>query len=108
MLERWASLILFLDDGRIDLDTNPVERQFKPIILPRKGVLFIGSDEGGDTWALMSSLVETCKLNRVDPYRYFAWMIDNLALRKSNYIDFAGYLPWHASRDCKTDLPPVA
>lgn len=96
-LERWNSLTLFVEDGRIDLDTNPVERQFKPIILLRKGVLFIGSEEGGDTWAMMSSVVETCKLNRVDPYRYLVWMIDDLAEARTNYldedIDFSRYLP---------------
>ena len=104
-------MTLFLKDGRIDLDTNPVERQFKPIILLRKGALFIGGEEGGDTWAAMSSLVEICKLNRVDPYRYFVWMIDDLAEMKANFldedIDFTRYLPWNASEHCKVKLPPV-
>ncbi|MDP2520904.1 IS66 family transposase [Shimia thalassica] len=108
-LERRCSLELFLEDGRIDLDTNPVERQFKPIILLRKGVLFVGSEEGGNTWAMMSSLVETCKLNRVDPFRYFEWMIDDLALAKSNFIDddidFSRYLPWNAPVSCTVSLP---
>ncbi|MEP3636174.1 MAG: IS66 family transposase [Paracoccaceae bacterium] len=110
-LERWSSLTLFLEDGRIDLDTNPVERQFKPIILLRKGALFIGSEEGGDTWAMMSSFVETCKLNRVDPYRYFVWMIDDLAEMKTKYldedIDYSRYLPWNAPEQCKVMLAPV-
>lgn len=110
-LERWSSLTLFLEDGRIDLDTNPVERQFKPIILLRKGALFIGSEEGGETWAMMSSFVETCKLNRVDPYRYFVWMIDDLAEMKTNYvdedIDYSRYLPWNAPEHCKVKLAPV-
>ncbi len=110
-LKRWDALTLFLHDGRIDLDTNPVERQFKPIILLRKGALFIGSEEGGDTWAAMSSLVETCKLNRVDPYRYFVWMIDDLAKMKTNFldedIDYKRYLPWNAPEHCKVKLPPL-
>ncbi|WP_175392874.1 IS66 family transposase [Leisingera sp. JC1] len=110
-LKRWDSLTQFLDDGRIDLDTNPVERQFKPIILQRKGSLFIGSEEGGNTWAAMSSLVETCKLNRVDTYRYFKWMIDDLATLRTNYldedIDFSRYLPWNAPAHCMVKLPPV-
>ncbi|MBU0645566.1 MAG: IS66 family transposase [Alphaproteobacteria bacterium] len=110
-LERWDSLTLFLRNGYIDLDTNPVERQFKPIILQRKGSLFIGSEEGGSAWATMSSLVETCKLNRVDVYRYFAWMIDDLAEMRSNYldedIDYSRYLPWNAPEHCKVKLPPV-
>lgn len=110
-LKRWGSLTLFLQDGRIDLDTNPVERQFKPIILLRKGALFIGSEEGGNTWAAMSSLVETCKLNRVDPFRYFVWMIDDLAEMKTNFldedIDFTRYLPWNAPAHCKVKLSPL-
>lgn len=110
-LERWNSLTLFLGDGRIDLDTNPVERQFKPIILQRKGSLFIGSEEGGQTWAAMSSLVETCKLNRVDTYRYFSWMIDDLAEMRTNNldedIDYSRYLPWNAPAHCKVKLLPV-
>ncbi|WP_158972054.1 IS66 family transposase [Chachezhania sediminis] len=110
-LERWESLTQFLKDGRIDLDTNPVERQFKPIILQRKGSLFIGSEEGGQTWAAMSSLVETCKLNRVDTYRYFSWMIDDLAEMRANNldedIDYSRYLPWSAPEHCKVKLRPV-
>lgn len=110
-LKRWASLTLFLKDGRIDLDTNPVERQFKPIILQRKGVLFIGSEEGGNTWAAMSSLVETCKLNRVDVFSYFAWMIGDLAEMRTNVldedIDYTRYLPWNAPESCKIKLPPL-
>ncbi|WP_205620496.1 IS66 family transposase, partial [Pseudodonghicola xiamenensis] len=106
-----SPLTLFLTDGRIDLDTNPVERQFKPIILQRKGSLFIGSEEGGQTWAAMSSLVETCKLNRVDTYRYFSWMIDDLAEMRTNNldgdIDYSRYLPWNAPAHCKVKLLPV-
>lgn len=110
-LERWISLIPFLKDGRIDLDTNPVERQFKPIIQLRRGVYFIGSEEGGRTWAVMSSIVETCKLNRVAPYRYLVWMIDDLAAMKTNFvdedIDYSRYLPWNAPGQCKVKLAPV-
>ena len=52
------------------MDTNPVENSIRPITLNRKNALFAGHDEGGRTWGRMASLVETCKLNAVDPYAY--------------------------------------
>ena len=49
----------FLDDGRIEIDTNTVERSIRPIALNRKNALFAGSDEGGANWAIIASLIET-------------------------------------------------
>ncbi len=63
-------LVRFLDDGRIELDTNTVERAIRPICLSRKNALFASGDDGGARWAAVASLVETCKLNGVDPQRY--------------------------------------
>jgi len=58
----WDGLILFLDNGRIELDNNPVERTIRPIALNRKNALFAGHDAGAQNWAVIASLVETCKL----------------------------------------------
>ena len=69
-LSRWEGLTRFLHDGRIELDTNPVERAIRPVALGRKNHLFAGSDGGGDRWAIVCSLIETCKLNGVEPYAY--------------------------------------
>jgi transposase len=69
------SLGRFLDDGRIEIDTNVVERAMRPIALNRKNALFAGSDEGGANWATIASLIETCKLNAVNPH---AWLTDTL------------------------------
>jgi transposase len=69
-LNRWDALTRFIDDGRIELDTNPVERAIRPIALGRKNHLFAGSDGGGARWAIVSTLIETCKLNSVEPYAY--------------------------------------
>jgi hypothetical protein len=66
----WDGLQIFLTDGRVEMDTNPVENTIRPITLNRKNALFAGHDEGGRTWARMASLIETCKLNAVDPYAY--------------------------------------
>ena len=69
-LVRWEALTLFLRDGRVELDTNPVERAIRPVALGRKNHLFAGSDNGGARWATLCSLITTCKLNDVEPYVY--------------------------------------
>ena len=71
-------LLRFLDDGRIELDTNTVERAIRPLCLSRKNALFASGDDGGARWAAVASLVETCKLNGVDPQRYFADLLTRL------------------------------
>ena len=67
----WHGLIRFLDDGRIEIDSNVVERSIRQIALNRKNALFAGSVEGGVNWAIIASLIETCKLNGVNPH---AWL----------------------------------
>jgi len=74
-LNHWAGLILFLDDGRIELDTNTVERAMRPVALGRKNALFAGADSGGRHWATVATLIQAAKLNDVDP---LAWMTDAL------------------------------
>jgi transposase len=74
-LNHWEGLIRFLDDGRIEIDSNTVERSIRPIVLTRKNALFAGHDIGARNWAIAASLIETCKLNNVNP---LAWMTDAL------------------------------
>jgi transposase len=71
-LSRWDGLTRFLDDGTIEIDSNTVERSIRPIALNRKNALFAGSDSGGEAWAIIASLIETCKLNGIDPQTYLA------------------------------------
>jgi hypothetical protein len=71
-LSHWEGLSRFLDDGRIEIDSNTVERSIRPIALTRKNALFAGSDGGAESWSVIASLIETCKLNDVDPYAYLA------------------------------------
>lgn len=61
-LSRWQGLSHFLDDGRIEIDSHTVERSIRPIALNRKNALFAGSDGGAEHWAVIASLIETCKL----------------------------------------------
>jgi transposase len=74
-LNHWDGLVRYLDDGRIEIDSNTVERSIRPLALTRKNALFAGHDLGAEAWAMTASLIETCKLNRVDP---LAWMTDVL------------------------------
>ncbi len=62
-------------DGRSEIDSNTVERSIRPIALNRKNALFAGSDVGGANWAIIASLIETAKLNGVNPQ---AWLSDVL------------------------------
>ncbi|MDR7222253.1 transposase [Aminobacter aminovorans] len=77
-LSRWTGLTRFLTDGRVELDTNPVERAIRPVALGRKNHLFAGSDGGGDRWAIVRSLIETAKLNDVEPYAYLADVLQRM------------------------------
>jgi len=63
----WEGLCLFLTDGRIEIDNNTVERTIRPIALNRKNALFAGHEAGAETWVAIASLIETRKLNSVDP-----------------------------------------
>ena len=92
-LSRWRGLTRFLDDGRVEIDSNVVERAIRPIALNRKNALFAGSDGGGEHWAVIASLVETCKLNAVDPQAYLGDVIARIvAGHPQSLID--DLLPW--------------
>ena len=92
-LSRWEGLARFIDDGRIEIDSNTVERSIRPIALNRKNALFAGSDGGGEHWAIIASLIETCKLNGVDPQHYLASVISRIVEgHPQSQIDHL--LPW--------------
>jgi transposase len=78
-LSRWQGLTRFIDDGRIELDNNTVERTIRPIALNRKNALFAGSDGGAAHWATIASLIETCKRNDIDPLAYLTDVLARIA-----------------------------
>jgi transposase len=80
-LSRWDGLARFLADGRVEIDSNVVERSMRPIALGRKNHLFAGSDDGGVHWAVIASLIETCKINDVDPQAYLRDVLTKIVAR---------------------------
>jgi transposase len=96
MLKRIDAFTRFLEDGRICLSNNAAERALRGIALGRKSWLFAGSDRGGERAAVMLTLIQTAKLNDVDPQ---AWLADVLArIADHNIADLAALLPWNWSR----------
>jgi transposase len=93
MLKRVDAFTRFLEDGRICLTNNAAERALRGIALGRRSWLFVGSDRGGERAAVMFTLIQTCKLNAVDPQ---AWLADVLArIAEHKVSDLAALLPWN-------------
>ncbi len=96
-LRRWNGLTRFLRDGRVEMDTNPVENAIRPIPLTRKNALFAGSDDGARTWARCASLLGTCKLNDINPQTYLTVTLRRIVdMHPMSRID--DLMPWNFSR----------
>lgn len=76
---RREALERFLHDGRLDIDSNAVERAIRPQTITRKNALFAGSDGGGKTWATIATLLQTAKMNGVDPLAWLAQTLQRIA-----------------------------
>ena len=101
MLKRTDIFKRFLDDGRICLSNNAAERELRGIALGRKSWLFVGSDRGGERAAVMLTLIQTAKINDVDPH---AWLADVLArIADHKNTDLAALLPWNWRRPISVD-----
>jgi transposase len=94
LANHWQGLCVYLDDGRVEMDSNPVENLIRPLALNRKNSLFAGHDEGAQNWARLASLMATCKLNAIDPFAYMKATLAALAAGHRNAeIDLL--LPWN-------------
>jgi transposase len=94
LANHWQGLCVYLDDGRVEMDSNPVENLIRPLALNRKNSLFAGHDEGAQNWARLASLMATCKLNAIDPFAYMKATLEALAAGHRNAeIDLL--LPWN-------------
>lgn len=94
-LNHWKGLILFLDDGRLELDTNTVERAMRPVALGRKNALFAGADSGGRHWAIVATLIQTAKLNGVDPLAWLTDVLERIVSGRTKRRELDTLLPWN-------------
>ncbi len=93
-LEQWERIEkVFFDDGRVEMDSNSMENLICPVALNRKNALFTGHDEGVAAWGRIASLVETAKMNGVEPYAYLKATLEAIAaVHPASRID--ELLPW--------------
>jgi transposase len=93
-LRHWPGLVLFLEDGRVELDTNTVERAIRPIALGRKNALFAGSDGGARHWAIVASLVATARLHGVEPQAWLTDALERMVSGRTKAHELERLLPW--------------
>jgi len=92
-LARWTALTRYTTDGRLEMTNNAVERAIRPLALTRKNYLFAGADSGGTRSAAMYTLIETAKMNGLDPEAYLRDVIARIADHPINRI--TELLPWN-------------
>ena len=97
MLRRWPAFTRFLDDGRVCLSNNAAERALRCVPLGRKAWLFCGSDRGGDRVAVLYSLIQTARLNHVDPQAWLADVLARIADHPASRIDELLHWNWMPS-----------
>ncbi|MFE3838044.1 IS66 family transposase [Pseudogemmobacter sonorensis] len=93
-LNAFEGLVQFTQDGRFEIDNNPIERCIRGITLSRKNSLSIGNEATGKVWAIFFTLIETCKLNKIDPRQYLHWLANEIE-RKRGVIEPEAMMPWH-------------
>jgi hypothetical protein len=77
-LNNWDALCRYTEDGDLSIDNNPAERALRPVVVGRKNWLFVGSERGGNTAAILYSIVMTCKRHNIDPFRYIREVLTRL------------------------------
>jgi len=94
-LNNWDALVRYTQDGRLDIDNNAAERSIRGMGVGRRNYLFFGSDSGGERAAIIYALIETCKLNQIDPQCYLQYVLERIADHPINRIE--ELLPWNVA-----------
>jgi hypothetical protein len=94
-IRHWPRLTVFLADGRVEMDTNVVERAIRPNTLTRKNALFAGNDGGAVHWAIAMTLIQTAKLNGVNPMAYLADVLERIVSGRTKQNELHTLLPWN-------------
>ena len=105
-LERWAALLRFCDDGRIEIDNIAAERALRVVALVRKNFLFAGSDGGGESAAAIYSLLGTAKPNGIDPESYLRNVLSRIADHPIKRIE--ELLPWNVAASLSPEIDEAA
>jgi transposase len=98
--EQWPKLIRYVENGSWPISNNPCENAIRPFCVGRRGWLFSDTVDGAHASANLYTLVETCKANGIDPYRYLTWLFQRLPLAKS-VDDYDALLPWNMPADLR-------
>ena len=93
-LNQWDELVMFLADGRLELTNNRAERGMKEFVIGRKNFLFSTSVQGAETSAILYSIVETAKANKLHPYEYLKYILEELSQNKQTDEKLKELLPW--------------
>ena len=105
MLNHWDGLCVFLTDGRVELDTNTIERLHRIVATTRKNALFAGSDSGARSWAIFTSLIQSAKMNGLNPFEYLKDVLERVVSGdvKAHQLDCLLPWNWKAERTGRTN-----
>jgi transposase len=106
-LKQWDRLIGYIEDGRLAPDNNGAENSIRPFVIGRKNWLFSGTPVGAEASALLYSLIETAKANRLEPYAYLRYIFEKLPTATS-LEDFEALLPWNVTPEQMNCLGKVS
>ena len=95
-LKQWDRLVGYIEDGRLTPDNNGAENSIRPFVVGRKNWLFSGTPEGAEASALLYSLIETAKANKLEPYAYLRYIFEKLPTA-SSLEDYEALLPWNVT-----------
>lgn len=100
MSGQWPKLVRYVGNGNWPISNNLCENAIRPFVVGRKGWLFSDTVAGAQASANLYSLVETCKANGVEPYRYLVWLFTRLPLA-ATADDYADLMPWSVPGETK-------
>ena len=94
MLRHWTGLCVFLSDGRVELDTNTIERLHRIVATTRKNALFAGADSGARSWAIFTSLIQSARMNGLNPFEYLKDVLERIVSADVKAHQLDCLLPW--------------
>ena len=97
-LSNWEPLLRYTEDGDLEIDNNRVERSLRPIVVGRNNWLFYGSDKGGRTGAVLSSLIVSCKRQHIEPFAYLRDLFTHISTHPHNQLDELLADRWQAAK----------